>query len=79
MMRTAITGSLPVHKHVVGDVDGAPREGDAPVQRQVQNTSITCSVREADMQCPTDVAAQGAFPAQRREAGSSCTGRGWAG
>ena len=61
--------SLPVDKHVVGHVGGTPREGDTAVQRQVQKDFNHLFLGEAEVQCPTDVAAQGAFPSQCRQAG----------
>lgn len=60
-----MTGSLPVDKHVVGDVDGAPHEGDTAVQRHMQKDFGHLLLRETAMQRPTNVAAQGAFTPQR--------------
>jgi hypothetical protein len=34
-VRAVMMGSLPIDKHVVGNVNGAPREGDAAVQRHM--------------------------------------------
>jgi len=66
VVRAAMTGSLPVPEHVVGNVNGAPREGDAAVQHHVQKYFDYLLLGKADMQRPADVAAQGAFPSQRR-------------
>jgi hypothetical protein len=57
-----------MHKHIVGNVDGASSEGDATVQRQVQKHFDHLLVREAKVERPADVAAQGAFPSQCHEA-----------
>lgn len=64
-----MTGSLPVGKHVVAHVDGAPREGDATVKRHMQKDFDHLLLGEADVQCPTDVTAQRAFPSQCCQAG----------
>src|SRR5712692_1571660 len=57
--RAAMTGSLPMDKDVVGNVDGAPREGDATVQHQVQKHFDHLLLGKADVQCPADMTAQG--------------------
>ena len=58
-------GSLAMGKHIVRNVDGAPREGDAAVEGHVQKHFDHVLFGESEVQRPTDVAAQGAFPAQR--------------
>ena len=55
-------------EHVVGNVDGASREGDAAIQRHMQKDFDHLLLGEAEVQRSTDVAAQRAFPAQRGQA-----------
>src|SRR5262245_62090593 len=62
-------GSLPMGKHVVCDIDGASRESDTAIECEMEKHFNHLLLGKADVQGRTDVAAQRAFPSERRQAG----------